>query len=90
MPNTYIICTIDSIETLRLNMVEYCQAQQTNKEQLSFPSQVPQPKWLAEESMNMNKQIVNRTNEENINMPSQPTHVNNEFVNYYVDVCGVY
>ena len=38
----------------------------------------------------MNRQIVTSTNEENINMPSLPTYLNNEFVKYYVDVGGVY
>ena len=39
--------------------------------------------------MNMNKHIVTNTNEESMNMPSQPALLDNEVVCYYVDAKGL-
>ena len=39
--------------------------------------------------MNMNKDIVTNTNEESMNIPSQPTLLNNEAVHYFVGEQGL-
>ena len=45
---------------------------------------VPQPEWLVDEMMNMNRQIVTRTNEEVLGIPSFPSYLINEVVHYYM------
>ena len=74
------------IDFSRANMVECPQAQQSAKELLIFPIQVPQPEWLVEAMMNMNKHIVTYTNEEILDVPLLPAYMNEEFVHYYVDL----
>ena len=44
---------------------------------------------LVEAMMNMNKHIVTTTNEEIMDMPSQPALMVNEFFHYFVDVGGL-
>ena len=48
-----------------------------------------QREWLVEAMMNMNKHIVTTTNEEIMDMPSQPTLLVNEVFHYFVDVGGL-
>ena len=45
--------------------------------------------WLVEAMMNMNKHIVTTTNEEIMDMPSQPTLLVSEVFHYFVDVGGL-
>jgi len=51
-------------------------------DQLTLPSQVTPPSWLAEVMINMNAHSVSATNEESMNMPSQPTELNNEIIHF--------
>lgn len=60
-----------------------------NNKELTFPSQLEQPEWLAEAMTNMNKHIVTPTNDENLNLPSMLAVLNNEAVQYYVPLGGV-
>ena len=53
--------------------------------QLTLPSQVTPPSWLAEAMINMNAHSVSTTNEESMNMPSQPAELNSEIVHFFVD-----
>ena len=48
-----------------------------------------QREWLVEAMMNMNKHIVTTTNEEIMDMPSQPTLLVNEVFHYFVAVGGL-
>jgi len=45
----------------------------SNNDHLTLQSQVTPPSWLVEATLNMNQHNVSRTNEESMNMPSQPT-----------------
>ena len=56
-----------------------------DNDQLTLPSQVTPPSWLAEAMINMNAHSVSATNEESMNMPSQPAELNSEIVHFFVD-----
>ncbi len=56
-----------------------------DNDQLTLPSQVTPPSWLAEAMINMNAHSVSATNEESMNMPSQPTELNSEIFHFFVD-----
>ena len=66
-------------------MVNGSDSPRSNNDPLTFPSQVSQPSWMEEAMMNLNKHIVTSINDESINMPSQPTVMNDEIVHFYVD-----
>ena len=76
-------------DTNGLNVNEGFQALQANEEQLTLPSHVSQSEWLAEAMMNLNQNIVTDTNDQSLNMPSQPSSLSNEVIHYYVDIGGV-
>ena len=85
---------IDSTEHIpndpaNMNMVVGGQETRSNKEQLTIPSQVAQPKCLEEATMKMNNDILTNTIEESLNFPLHPIVWNNEHVHYYVDHWGV-
>lgn len=50
---------------------------------------VSQPEWLAEVMMNLNQNIVTDTNDQSLNMPSQPTSLTHEDIHYFVEPEGV-
>ena len=56
-----------------------------DNDQLTLPSQVTPPSWLAEAMINLNAHSVSATNEESMNMPSQPAELNSEIVHFFVD-----
>jgi len=56
-----------------------------NNEKLSMPTQVSPPSWLAEAMMNINIHNVSTKIIESMDMPSQPSKLNIEIVNYFVD-----
>jgi len=67
------------------NLISNDNATGLNSEQLSMPTQVSPPSWLAEAMMNINPHNVSTTNEENMDMPSQPSELNTELIHYFVD-----
>jgi hypothetical protein len=76
-------------DTNALNVNEGGQVLQGNKEQLTFLSHVSHPEWLIEEMMNLKINTVTDTNDQSLNMPSQPTSLSNEVIHYFVDNGGV-
>lgn len=67
------------------NLISNDNAIGLNNEKLSLLTQVSPSSWLEEAMMNINPHNVSTTNEESMDMPSQPLELNTELVHYFVD-----
>ena len=60
-----------------------------NEEQFTIPRQVEWPDRLVDAMMNITKNILSNTNDQILDIPSQPgVIINNEHVSYYIDDGG--
>lgn len=67
------------------NLISNDNATILNNEQLRMPTQVSSPSWLEEAMMNIDPHNVSTTNEESMDMPSQPLELNIKLVHYFMD-----
>ena len=70
--NMEIVPPTQEHETPIVDIVNDIVEHAVDNDQLTLPSQVTPPSWLAEPMINMNAHTVSATNEESMNMPSQP------------------
>ena len=68
-----------------LNLVDVFCSLGNKNDPLTWPTQVPQPSWILEAMMNLNRNISTTTNDEILNIPSQSVVMHDEIVHFYVD-----
>lgn len=83
--NMDIILPTQEHETIVIDIVNEIVEHAVDNDQLTLPSQVSPPSWLAEAMINMNEHSVSATNEQSMNMPSQPAELNSEFVHFFME-----
>ena len=80
--NMEIVLPTQEHETYVVDIVNDIVEHAVDNDQLTLPSQVTPPSWMAKAMINLNKHRVSTTNERSMNMLSQLAELNNEIVHF--------